>query len=185
MAKTVRCKACGYVTDESKVKDVCPACGLPKTVFEEYNEKISKKRKFILDLHLHPIAVHFPQALATLIPVLLIAAMLLDPDLLLYFVHSARVLAVLLPFTVVGAIVAGIVDGKTRMKKLNTPLLARKMILGFLLLLFSVPMAVVVIWFGNWWGWPFLLIALSLGCLICEVFLGRIGGKLMYARLKG
>jgi len=28
MASLIRCKACGYITKEGKVKDVCPACGV-------------------------------------------------------------------------------------------------------------------------------------------------------------
>ena len=30
------CKPCGYVMKESELEDVCPACGLPKKVFEQY-----------------------------------------------------------------------------------------------------------------------------------------------------
>ena len=30
MKKYVRCKACGYIMEEGKVGDRCPACGAPR-----------------------------------------------------------------------------------------------------------------------------------------------------------
>lgn len=185
MEKMVRCKACGFVTRESDVRDVCPACGLPRTVFEEHDEKISKKRKLILELHLHPIAVHFPQALAALVFVFLAGGLLLDSRLGGQLTQSAWILAVLLFPAVLGAILAGVVDGKIRFKKLATPFLRQKMVLGFLLLVLSTPMAATAIWCQDQSWAPYLLLGLSLGCLACEVFLGKIGVKLMYARLNG
>ncbi len=67
MKKYVRCKVCGYIMVESDLKDRCPACGLPKTVFEPYVSNISSRRKFIIDQHIHPIVVHFPQVFVMLI----------------------------------------------------------------------------------------------------------------------
>jgi len=64
MANLMRCKACGYVTDQGNIKDVCPACGVPAKMFEPYNHPVSLKRRRILDLHTHPVMVHFPQAFA-------------------------------------------------------------------------------------------------------------------------
>ena len=64
MANLIRCKACGFVTDQGKIKDVCPACGVPAKMFEPYTHPVSLKRRRILDLHTHPVMVHFPQAFA-------------------------------------------------------------------------------------------------------------------------
>ena len=43
MANLIRCKACGYVTREGKIKDVCPACGVPAKMFEPYTDPYRKK----------------------------------------------------------------------------------------------------------------------------------------------
>jgi rubredoxin len=186
MAKMMRCKACGYITNDAKIGEVCPACGLPRTVFEEYEEKISPRRKFIIDLHLHPIAVHFPQALATLIPLLIIAGWwILKPTLAIDVLNSARILAILLPFSVLGAIVAGLIDGKTRFKKLSTPLLVKKIVIGSILLLLSVGVCVLVL-LPNLGQWAvYTVLALSLACVGCEILLGNIGSGLMSAFLRG
>ena len=54
----VRCRPCGYVMKKSELgTGVCPACGLPHTVFEPYREKVSAKRLFLLGLDIHPIAI--------------------------------------------------------------------------------------------------------------------------------
>ncbi len=185
MAKMMRCKACGYVAADAKIGDVCPACGLPRTVFEEFEDKISPKRKRIIDLHLHPIAVHFPQALATLVPLFIVAGWwILKPSLAIDVLNSARVLAVLLPFSVLGAIAAGIIDGKTRFKKLSTPLLVRKIVIGSVLLLLSVAVCVLVL-LPNLGQWAvYAVLALSLACVGCEILLGNIGAGLMSAFLR-
>ena len=60
------CRPCGYVLKESELGDVCPACGLPRKVFEDYKERMSPGRSKILQLDLHPIAVHFPQSMLVL-----------------------------------------------------------------------------------------------------------------------
>ncbi len=61
MAELVRCKACGDVAVSDKIKEVCPACGVPAKMFAPFNSPISLKRRRILDLHTHPVMVHFPQ----------------------------------------------------------------------------------------------------------------------------
>ena len=48
MANLIRCKACGYVTCEGKIKDVCPACGVPAKMFEPYTDPVSEKRRRFL-----------------------------------------------------------------------------------------------------------------------------------------
>ena len=39
----VRCRACGFIMEEEKLGDVCPACGIPRKAFEPYKETMSKK----------------------------------------------------------------------------------------------------------------------------------------------
>lgn len=181
----MRCKACGYVIEQAKIGEVCPACGLPRTVFEEYKDPVKPGRRKIIDLHLHPIGVHFPQALATLIAFFIIASWILERTLAIQLLESTQVLAVLLPFSVLGAMLAGLLDAKVRFKKIGTPLLKIKIALGTLLLLMSVAICVLVL-VPNLGRWTvYAVLALSLGCVGCEIVLGSIGAKLMYAFLRG
>ncbi len=184
----VRCKACGYISAKNKIGDVCPACGVPKTAFEPYTENISAKRKMILDLNLHPIAVHFPQALAVLIPFLIIMSTAIDiklPELHHELLTTARILSIILPFTVIPAAVCGIIDGKTRFKKITTPILIKKIIAGSLLFLLSTLAALVSL--TMWMEYParIYVLAICTGCILCEIFLGEMGKTLMNARLPG
>jgi ribosomal protein L37E len=185
MTEMVRCRACGYITKETSVKKVCPACGLPETVFEPYQEKISKNRQLILGLNLHPISVHFPQALAILIPIMLAASWLPFEDLSLQLLISARLLIVILPFSVAGAIFAGLIDGKARFKKLTTPYLLKKIIVGFLFLVLSTVMAILTFVMESGPSSFYLILAMSVGCAICTTILGKIGGKIMSSKING
>ncbi len=65
----LKCKACGYIIDEKKLGDVCPACGVPRKAFEPWTDDMSPRRRVLLTLNLHPIALHFPQAFSAMIPV--------------------------------------------------------------------------------------------------------------------
>ena len=184
MKKMVRCKACGHVMVEAKVGEVCPACGLPKTVFESYEEKIAASRKKIIDLHLHPIAVHFPQALASLIALALIAEMIFDLPGCPEFLGAAKWMSILLPLAVAASLATGLFDGKVRFKKLATPFLLRKLLVGSMLLLLSLAMAILVLTLGVEQS-AYYLLALSVACIICQIVLGETGSRLMYAMLKG
>ncbi len=184
MADLVRCKACGLVLDESKVGDVCPACGLPKKVFEPYKERVSAKRKRILDLYLHPISVHLPQAFTITIPPLILLSLIGNLPFAADLLATVFVLAVLLPITVLAAIALGILDGKTRFKRLATPYIKTKIGLGILLFILATATALVAVFIAAP-AWKWAVFFLALGCLIVEVFLGKIGGKMLLARING
>ncbi len=135
MKDYVRCKACGYIMEASKLGELCPACGVSAKVFEPYKENISEKRKRILDLHIHPIVVHLPQAIVPMLIVLAAAMLfLVEGRVRTALLDTTRVLSIFLPFSVVLAFAAGIYDGKLRFRKVTTPLLIRKMIVGSLFL---------------------------------------------------
>ncbi|MBD3237035.1 MAG: rubrerythrin [Candidatus Eisenbacteria bacterium] len=185
MAKLLRCRACGFVVEEGHLGEVCPACGLPRKVFEEHAERISPLRKRILALDLHPISVHLPQSLAVLILLALLGKVLLRGPLAAQLEDSARLLAILFPLTVLASMATGLLDGRTRYRRLRTPLLVRKMIVGLLLLLLSAALAALALLGG--FGSPliYLGLALVLGCLVCEFLLGRTGSKLICPYLRG
>lgn len=185
MSQLLRCKPCGYIIKEQDLGQVCPACGMPKSAFEPYKENISPKRKFILGLDLHPIAVHFPQAFATIIPLILIFNILFTSYYAKELVIVSKFLSVLLPFTVIGAIISGIIDGKARFKKIRTSALIKKIIIGCIFLLFSVSISLIIIFSDFESQSKIYVFLLSVACVLCAIILGTIGKKLMYAKLKG
>jgi rubredoxin/uncharacterized membrane protein len=181
----LRCKACGFIINEDKLGDICPACGVPRTAFEPYKENISKRRKFILGLDLHPIAVHFPQAFATLIPPFILIGVAVGTSTGYDLLATVRVVSVLLPLTVAAAITAGLIDGRTRFKKLSTPIIKKKIITGSILLILSVCTAAVAIAYGTDYPGRLFLLILSLACIACEIILATLGKTIINAKLPG
>jgi len=181
----IRCRACGFIMAEEKLGDVCPACGIPSKAFEPYTETMSKNRALILGLNLHPIALHFPQAFAVAIPLFILAGVAVEPSVGLLLLAAARVLAVLLPLSVLGAFACGLLDGRTRFKTFVTPLLSRKMIGGSVLILLSLAAGAVALLLGTDYPGRLYLLLLSASCIACEIYLAGIGKTLMNAKLPG
>jgi hypothetical protein len=186
MAQLLKCQVCGFTISEKQMKgDVCPACGVPREKLELFEPKISDKRRKILDLHLHPIILHFPQALSFLIFFFAALNLLFPTFLTDVILTSLPLLSFLLPFFVVLAMLSGMYDGKMRFKSITTPWLKLKIIIGAIFLLCSVLVAV----------FAFLIIALdlalllvvifSLGCIITGGINGFIGGNLICAKMPG
>jgi uncharacterized membrane protein/rubredoxin len=178
MVQFVRCKVCGYVIKESKLGDLCPACGVKKTAFEPYEPTISEKRMKILEFHIHPILVHFPQGLIPFILGISILVPIIRLPTQLYFIMALKILSVSLPFVVVAAMGAGILDGKIRFKSITTPMLKQKIMVGSTAIILSVLLAVSVFLtdansLETLWS-----IALSVLLLGCSVYLGYVGGRL-------
>jgi len=185
MKDFVRCKACNYIMEKDKLKDVCPACGVPKTAFEDYKYTISKKRYFIMmELDLHPIMLHFPQAVSVFIPFFIILSVILDASMGIKLLHGAEVMAYLLPLTVAAAFVTGLFDAKNRFKKLSTPALKTKIILGAVLFAVSLTIPALV-FFMEMKEAAMYISALSVVCIALQIVLARIGIKLMFAYLPG
>ena len=143
MKELVRCRPCGFVIEADRLGDVCPACGMPRKVFEPYREKVSLNRLKILNLDLHPIAIHLSQSLVIAIPLLVIIKRLL-PDFQPEILNSVIIFSVFVfPATLVLAIITGIIDGLTRFKTLATPLLRVKIIFSLIILGLSLSLFVV------------------------------------------
>jgi uncharacterized membrane protein len=184
MQNYVRCKACGYIMKEGSA-DVCPACGVPGTAFEPYKLTISEKRKKILDLHLHPIIVHFPQAFALFAFALLVGAYLFGNPLKDTLVTTSKVVITLLPFSVFFGFLSGILDGKARFKKLKAPFLKQKIILGSTFIIFST-ISAIFIYFADPSGFTWLIeIFLLLICTALSALLGKTGASLAESKLPG
>jgi hypothetical protein len=185
MKKYIRCKSCGYIMEEGAPGDKCPACGVPRTMFQPYTPDISEKRARILNLHVHPVIVHAPQALAfiTLVAVLFHFAF---PVFVTEILDTIKVLSFLLPIVAIGSFLTGLLDGKIRFRKVTTPLLVRKMVFGAVFFVFSSVMAVSILLPGidPSIAWPVFL-ASNLVCVFASVQLGLIGTSIINARFPG
>lgn len=132
--------------------DRCPACGAPKMAFEPYTDRMSTRRRRELNLHLHPIAVHFPTTLAVASFVFSVVVPFLAGDLRTLLTDTTRVLVFFVPIVTLIAGAFGYVDGRVRLRKLaNSKILQRKILYSSLLFVVSVVTAATV-WaglFGN------------------------------------
>ena len=186
MANLIRCKACGYVTCEGKIKDVCPACGVPAKMFEPYADPVSEKRRMILGLHIHPIMVHFPQAFAITLFLLAVSSYFATVKIKWILFDAIIVISALLPYFVILALLTGLFDGKIRFRKLTTPFLKRKFIIGLLFLIISIALAFVA-FAGEFPASPLreYFTLLTIIAVACGAGLGLIGGHLMEAKFPG
>lgn len=185
MKTLVKCKACGFVMEAQKVGEVCPACGVPGKMFEPYADRVSEQRRRILDRHIHPVIVHAPQAFAFFLLLFAAVAPFVNEPLKNELAATVRVLAFCLPFTLIGAFLSGMLDGKTRFRRYTTPILKRKIFIGgvFLVLSLLLPAATQV--GPQSVAADVTVLLLSAGCLVCSMFLGLLGASLLEAKFPG
>ena len=144
----VRCRPCGYVMKKSELDKigVCPACGMPHTVFEPYRERVSANRLFILGLDIHPIAIHLSQTFVAMIPGLMILRFLFPNFLPDYFSPVIDFSIFVFPLSLIAAFASGIIDGLTRFKTLDTPLLKSKIYYGIVIFVISILMIISLVY---------------------------------------
>jgi hypothetical protein len=181
MKELVRCKPCGYVMEAGKLKDVCPACGMPAKAFEPYRERVALNRLFVLSLDLHPIAIHLSQTFVFLIPGLIIFTKLFPNIQNELFTHVIQFSVYAFPLTLISAILTGILDGLFRFKSLTPPLLRLKILFSSIIIVLASSMFFVAR-DGNYGN---VTILLSFGCLFCAVRLGLLGKHLIDVILPG
>ena len=185
MSELVRCRPCGYVMAADKLGKVCPACGLPRKVFEPYREKVSSNRLLVLNLDLHPIAIHFSQTFVGIIPLLFLFTALFPNFYLDELTIVNKVMIITLPLTMVLALLTGLIDGYTRFKTYNTPMLIQKIVISIIITVLSCIASILVISDGLTSNNTIVIILLILGCLACAVVLGLMGKKLLNIILPG
>nr|WP_320132380.1 rubrerythrin [uncultured Holophaga sp.] len=185
MATYLKCRACDYIAEEGELGDVCPVCGLPRTVFEPYNKKISDRRRLITEQHLHPIAVHLPQVLLLACVVMPILARYAPMPYGMEFRIIAKWSVLILPIGAIGAFCSGLLDGKVRFKKLSPPLLAMKIRVGisFMILCFADTAAYLILGFHGIGTW--IMVVVSIIATACAIFLGRTGARMFSCILPG
>ena len=186
MAKLVRCKSCGFITKPGKVKEVCPACGVPAKMMEPYTDPLSEKRRRILSLDIHPIIDHFSQSFAFSALVLSVAGLFIRGPFVPYVFHTLVTVAVFTPLVVLFSFVSGLLDGKIRFRRVTTPVLKKKIVLGALFFVSSAIMLILALQPGFPGG--FLLKAF-IGCgvvsFVCSFLLGLFGSSLLGSKLPG
>ncbi len=185
MKQMMRCKACGYVMSEDRLGEKCPACGVSSKAFEPWTDPLSPRRRFLIDLDMHPIMLHFPQALSVLVPVLILADQLLPLPRGIEVTQAIRVLSILVFPAAAAAFAAGLVDGHSRFRKIGTPALIRKMVIGsvFLGTAFALSLTAFLHYTVEPVRWTLFVLALvGLGL---QVILAQIGKRLMCVFLPG
>jgi len=183
----VICKTCKFVMKKSALKEKCPACGVPARLFEDYTDNVSDLRNFFISLDLHPVFAHFPQAFTFTVLLLSISCLAMQQEggARELLVSTLKTLGICLPFTVVLAFAAGLFDGRLRFKRLRTPLLIKKIVVGAFFIVLSTGGAVLILFKPI--SPPVLcgIAALSFGSFLCSVALGLLGVKLLNAKLPG
>ncbi len=187
MKDKVRCKACGYVLEADALGDICPACGVKKEMFEPWDDKVGEFRRKWLEVDFHPVMVHFPVAFSFLLLLAPAVFPLFPGDLQGRFLWPfIAVLSWIFPVTVIGGFLTGLADAQVRYRKIATPALLRKQILGSLLILSSGTQAALVATgdFSTatlWWGY---LTAATVS-LASAAILGIWGAKLVHGVMPG
>jgi hypothetical protein len=170
-----------------KLGDKCPACGALRVAFEPTTDKVSERRRKILKLTLHPIAVHFPQTFVVAVLVLLFTPPVFGGKAEDLFLCTLKFSALFLPVLTAAAFGIGLIDGKTRFKKIGrSPILKRKIVLGILFFVFSVGLALDV-WIGgvSTSGLNAGAIFLAVAAFIPAFWLGLLGSSIYNSEMPG
>ncbi|MGA9049239.1 MAG: hypothetical protein WB588_09625 [Dehalococcoidia bacterium] len=187
MKKMVRCKACGYITEESKLGDACPACGVPRISFEPYTDPVAENRRRLLNFDLHPIAVHFPVSFTVAVLVFSLASLVCSGQVEDLITCTTKILVLFLPLVVLLAFLVGLLDGKARFRKIrNSHILKTKIVLGIILFALSLGLA-VVIWLKAFTDPVFALISIVIGAgaLACIIVLSLLGTSVSNSAFPG
>ena len=186
MRKLFKCRVCGYVVGRKESPDVCPACGVKGKIFEEYESPISKKRRIALELNIHSVMVHLPIAFVSsmfLISVLRIIGFINDRSV---FMGMLRAIVLILPFVAIFATIAGMLDGKLRFKRINTPHLKKKLVLACFFILVSISLFVIQYFLDlDRSTYNIVVLIYSIALLGIATPLGLIGGRLLDSKVRG
>lgn len=186
MNKLYKCKVCGFVLKSKALPELCPACGFKGKIFEEFEPTVSAKRRKALELHAHSAIVHFPIAVITYIFFinLLILAKFIPWHSV--FASSLKAMVLLLPFVTLIGLLSGLYDGKLRFKKINTPLLKKKILLSILLIAVSTSLFIFQISLEiDQSAYSLLILAYSIVLLSFVTVLGLLGGTLLDSKVRG
>jgi hypothetical protein len=187
VAKLVRCKVCGYVRPEGRLKVKCPACGVAAKAFEPWEDPLSAERRRALALDLHPIAVHFPTAFAVSLIVIFVVGLAFTGRAAELFLCAGRLMSLFLPLVVILSFLLGVKDGIVRFRSVGrSEILKKKVLFGLLYFLFALALPLVV-WLWGTDGAAPLAVALTLSAagLACNVVLSLLGTAVLASAMPG
>jgi protein-S-isoprenylcysteine O-methyltransferase Ste14 len=97
-----------------------------------------------------------------------------------------KVISFFLPFFVVLSFLTGLLDGKTRFRKVTTPFLKKKIIIGLIFFITTIALAALAVT-EQFPSTPTLeyFTILTIIAAVCTVSLGFIGGRLTEAKFPG
>lgn len=186
MNKLYKCKVCGFVTKRKALPELCPACGFKGKIFEEFEPTISAKRRKALGLHAHSAIVHFPIAVVTYIFAVNFFILVKIIPWHSEFGASLKAMVWLLPFVALFGVLSGLYDGKMRFKKINTPLLKKKIVLsGFLLVISTSLFVLQIVLELNQLSYNLLILVSGTVLMGIVTVLGLIGGTLLDSKVRG
>lgn len=186
MAAMLRCRSCGYVIAEAKLKGPCPACGFARKQFEPWTDPLAPRRRARLELELHPMVLHFTVAFTASAFALALFAIFFPGFLAGLAADLLLVMTAVLPVAVVAAVATGVFDGKIRFRRFTTPALVRKMAMGTSVLVETLAAAVLLFTFGLDPLWTRIVVAVLLGTALGAVaVLAKLGVGLREAVIPG
>ncbi|MEA4914469.1 MAG: hypothetical protein VB061_07860 [Christensenella sp.] len=184
MRSHIQCGVCGYIGEDSKIKQTCPACGAPLSSFEHYEYGINEKRLSNLSLHLHPILVHFPTSIAVLSFIFLLIAFFMGSGANNQWILIEKIISIILPFSIIAAMAAGLFDAKSRLRDVIGRLQKQKIKLGTFFLVVSCISAILINYeVFTFLGRAFILLLALLGIIFSAV-LGKKGASLLSVLIK-
>jgi len=156
-------------------------------MFEPYTDPMSKSRRRLLNFHLHPIAVHFPTSFVVAILVFSVATFFFTGPVEDFLVCTTKVMALFLPLVVLLAFSVGLLDGRTRFRRLGrSHILKVKIIFGSIFFVLSIGL-VLSVWLLGLGTAPttWAAVLLATGGLACTVVLSLLGMQILNAAFPG
>lgn len=186
MAPMLRCRSCGYVIAEAKLKGPCPACGFARKQFAPWTDPLAPHRRARLDLALHPMVLHFAVAFTVSAFALALLAIFFPGFLAGLAGNLLLVMTAVLPVSVIAAVATGIFDGGVRFRRVTTPALVRKIAMGSSVFVETLAAAVLLFAFGLGPLWVRIVAAALLGTALGAVaVLAKLGEGLREAAIPG
>lgn len=176
------CRVCGYI-EEAKYRDQpCPTCGFPPTVWMDYKpRRINPTREKLLDLHLHPIAVHFPIA-ATAASFIVPVIALVIPSIADVLFSAITLVAMILPLLVIIGGISGYIGSILRYKTGKSKIPKAKIYLTIIYFILSCVQAYIAIADGVNADNAWIMIVLGIVASVFAAKLGKMGSYLFAGR---
>jgi rubredoxin len=178
MTKQWQCTVCGYIHEGDAPPVNCPVCGADRSLFVllEAEQTVAETAP-ALQLHLHPILVHFPNGLMPVVWLFLFMDWGFNRSAL---AEGAFWMVGVVTLAAPLALASGIYDWKTRFGGEKAPIFYRKIALASVLIILG-SLALPIHLYGGAGMQVFYYLCLT-GMLGCVGLLGFYGGKLAFSR---